>query len=137
MADTRTPPPWANRITGHGEEAPEKLVANPATGACTASCNVVPWPTCSAKVGVVQTVIVNTTTGHLIDGHLRVELARAQGQPTVPVVYVELSEEEERVILASLDPIAAMASADSEKLAELLAEHRRSRPRRPARGGGP
>jgi len=36
--------------------------------------------------------VVNTTTGRLIDGHLRVELAKAQGQPTIPVVYVELSK---------------------------------------------
>ena len=73
------------------------------------------------EVGLVQSVVVNRTTGRLVDGHLRVELAVAQGQPSVPVVYVELSEEEERLVLASLDPIAAMATADRHKLQELLA----------------
>jgi DNA modification methylase len=73
------------------------------------------------EVGLVQSVVVNRTTGHLIDGHLRVELAIAQGQPTIPVVYVELSEDEERIVLASLDPIGAMATADRDRLAELLA----------------
>ena len=62
-------------------------------------------------------MVVNHTTGHLVDGHLRVELAIASGQPTIPVVYVELSEDEERIILSSLDPIGAMATADREKLA--------------------
>ena len=36
------------------------------------------------------------------------------------MVYVELSEDEERIILATLDPIGAMATADREKLSELL-----------------
>jgi hypothetical protein len=39
----------------------------------------------------------------------------------VPVVYVELSEAEERLVLASLDPLAAMAGAEKEALAALLA----------------
>jgi hypothetical protein len=39
-----------------------------------------------SEVGWVQQVIVNQQTGHLIDGHLRVELARAANEP-VPVVY--------------------------------------------------
>ena len=72
----------------------------------------------------MQSVIVNRTTGYLVDGHLRVELAKAAGQSSIPVVYVELSEEEEQVILASLDPIGAMATADRDKLAELLAGSR-------------
>ena len=68
----------------------------------------------------MQSVVVNTTTGRLVDGHLQVELSKAQGQPTIPVVYVELTEDEERVVLATLDPIGAMATADRERLSELL-----------------
>jgi len=74
-----------------------------------------------AEVGWVAEVLVNQTTGHLVDGHLRVELALARGEPTVPVTYVELSEDEERLVLASLDPLAAMATAEAEQLATLLA----------------
>ena len=61
-------------------------------------------------------------TGHLVDGHLRVEEALSHGQPTIPVVYVDLSPEEEALVLASLDPLAAMATTDEAKLRELLAE---------------
>jgi hypothetical protein len=34
-------------------------------------------------------VTVNQTTGHVVDGHLRIELALARNEPTVPVTYVE------------------------------------------------
>jgi hypothetical protein len=57
-----------------------------------------------------------------VDGHLRVTLAMRDNQPTVPVVYVELSEAEEAEILATLDPIGAMAVADREKLDTLMHE---------------
>jgi len=73
------------------------------------------------EVGWVQGVIVNRTTGRLIDGHLRVMLARERGEQ-VPVTYVELSEDEERLVLATLDPLAALAVTNEDALADLLAE---------------
>jgi DNA modification methylase len=69
----------------------------------------------------VAQVLVNRTTGHVVDGHLRVELAISSGEPSVPVAYVELSENEERLVLASLDPLAAMATAEKDALEALLA----------------
>jgi len=113
--------PWANRIVSHSEEPPDKLIANDSNWRTHTQAQRHALSSVLSEVGLVQSVVVNTTTGRLIDGHLRVELAKAQGQPTIPVVYVELSEDEERLILASLDPIAAMASADRDKLQELLA----------------
>ena len=113
-------PPWANRIVSHGEEPPEALIANDSNWRTHTPLQRGALASVLNEVGLVQSVVVNTTTGRLVDGHLRVELAKAQGQPTIPVVYVELSEEEERVVLATLDPIGAMATADRERLAELL-----------------
>jgi DNA modification methylase len=72
------------------------------------------------EVGWVQQVIVNRTTGRLVDGHLRLSLALARGETTIPVVYVELTEAEEALVLASFDPITGMAIADEEKISELL-----------------
>ena len=112
--------PWANRIVGHGDEAPESLIPNPANWRQHSTTQRGALSEVLAEVGLVQTIIINRRTGHLVDGHLRVELAIAQGQPTIPVVFVELSEEEERIVLSTLDPIGAMATADREKLAELL-----------------
>ena len=74
-------------------------------------------------VGWIQRVIVNRTTGHIIDGHLRVEEAAQRGED-VPVVYVELSEDEERAALLTFDPLGALAQQDSTILDELLADHR-------------
>jgi hypothetical protein len=61
-------------------------------------------------------------TGHLVDGHLRVELAVRRGEKTVSVTYVKLSEKEEALVLATLNPLAAMAENDHAKLRELLAD---------------
>src|SRR5664280_1392304 len=121
MSSSASTAAWANRIVGHGEASPEELLPNPANWRQHGAVQRQALSDVLGEVGLVQSVIVNRVSGHLIDGHLRVELAKAQEQPTIPVVYVELSEEEERVILASLDPIAALASADREKLVELLA----------------
>jgi DNA modification methylase len=73
------------------------------------------------EVGWVADVVVNRTTGRLVDGHLRVERAIARGEQTVPVTFVELTVVEERLVLATLDPLGAMAEADIGRLTELLA----------------
>jgi len=71
-------------------------------------------------IGWIQDVIVNERTGRLIDGHLRVELAIKRGEKTVPVKYVDLSEEEEERALATFDPITSMAETDRELLNSLV-----------------
>ena len=111
---------WLNRIVGHGEEPPDQLLAHPSNWRIHPQVQQQALASVLGEVGIVQSVVVSRTTGRLLDGHLRAELAIAAGQPTIPVVYVELSEEEERIVLASLDPIGAMAAADREKLSELL-----------------
>ena len=75
-----------------------------------------------SEVGWVQRIIVNQRTGYVIDGHARIAIAISRGEESVPVVYVDLDENEEGIVLASLDPLAAMAGTDQAKLDELLAE---------------
>lgn len=53
----------------------------------------------------------------LIDGHLRAETI---GEEIVPVLILDVDEAEADKILATLDPLAAMASSDAVKLDELL-----------------
>jgi hypothetical protein len=74
------------------------------------------------KVGWVASIMVNKRTGRMIDGHARVEEALSKGEKSVPVDYVDLSEDEEKLVLATLDPIGALAEADGDKLEELLGE---------------
>lgn len=113
---------WRNRIVGAGDEAPDQLLANPANWRIHPQTQQDALEGVLNEVGWVQQVIVNQRTGHLIDGHLRVALAMRRGEPTVPVLYVDLDPHEEALILATLDPLAAMAAADAEKLDELLRE---------------
>jgi hypothetical protein len=67
----------------------------------------------------VQPVVVNRVTEHLLDGHARVEEALSKGAAAVPVIYVDVTEEEERKLLLVLDPIGGMATYDGEVLDQL------------------
>ena len=111
---------WRNRIVGYSEEEPDQLLANPSNWRIHPAAQQNALSGVLKEVGLVQNVVANRTTGHLVDGHLRVMLAMRENQPVVPVTWVELSEEEEHLILASLDPLAAMATADAGALDALL-----------------
>ena len=114
------PSPWRRRIVGHDEVAPETLVPNPRNWRVHGELQRAALDGALADIGVVRSVTVNRQTGHLVDGHLRVRLAIAHGEPTIPVEYVELTEAEEREALLTLDPIAALAEADRGQLRTLL-----------------
>jgi hypothetical protein len=55
----------------------------------------------------------------LIDGHLRAE---ATPQAIVPVLVLDINEQEALKLLATLDPLAAMAGADAQLLGALVAD---------------
>lgn len=120
MTKTAEPTVWKNRIIGSGTEAPDQLMANPGNYRRHSQQQRDTLRDLLGNVGWVQNVIVNKTTGHLVDGHLRVDLALQDGETEVPVVYVELSIAEERLALASLDPIGALATPDPKALDDLL-----------------
>lgn len=106
---------------GWDEVAPDQLLANPKNfrrhpnlqrEALRGSLNDLGW---------IAPVIVNRLSGHLVDGHARVEEALTKGCK-VPVAYVELTDAEEAEALAVMDPISAMATVDKEALDALLRE---------------
>lgn len=111
---------WQNRIVGYGEESVDALLFN------SANWRVHPKNQQDAllgilqSVGVVQNIIVSQQSGAIIDGHLRATLAMRDGQETIPVTYVDLSPEEEALVLATFDPISTLAVADKEQLDALL-----------------
>ena len=118
---------FKNRILGEGTESPDQLLANPKNWRIHPSHQRSALLKVLDTVGWVDQVIVNKTTGHLIDGHLRVSVAMEKNEQSVPVVYVELSEQEEEIILASLDPIGALAVADKDLLENLLESVRQNK----------
>lgn len=75
-----------------------------------------------AEVGIADAVLARECEDGglmLLDGHLRVEtLPDAE----IPVLILDVTEAEGDKILATLDPLAAMAEADANKLDELLRE---------------
>ena len=111
---------WQNRIVAHGDEPPENLLANPQNWRVHPAFQQEAMAATLDAIGFVQSVVVNQTTGHVIDGHLRVALAISRDEPSVPVSYVRLSPDEERLALATFDPLASLAVGDTELLGELL-----------------
>jgi len=71
-----------------------------------------------AEVGWAGALLYNERTGRLIDGHARKKIAR-KGEK-LPVLVGSWTEEEERKILLTLDPIGSMAAADRTALDELI-----------------
>ena len=114
------PTPWRNRIIGSGTAQTDQLLANPLNWRVHPKYQQDVLLTVLDRVGWVQQIIVNQTTGNVVDGHLRVALAMRRDESSVPVLYVELDEDEERLILATLDPIGVLAVADLEQLTLLL-----------------
>ena len=109
-----------NRIVGSGEEQLDQIMFNPRNWRIHPLSQQDALKGVLEEVGWVQQVIVNKRTGNLIDVHLRCQLAAREGAQTIPVVYVDVSEDEEALVLATLDPIAAMAATDKQKLEELF-----------------
>lgn len=112
---------WVNRIVGSAIVDAGELLDNPRNWRTHPPKQREALQRVLDQVGWVDEVIVNKRTGFVVNGHLRVELARERGDK-VPVQYIDVSEEEEAAILATFDPIAALARADSEMLASLATE---------------
>lgn len=122
---------WKNRIVGYGVVPASSFLANEGNWRIHPRNQQEGMKGALDTVGWVQDVIVNKRTSEewgadrgvetLVDGHLRVTLALREGDDTpVPVKYVDLTPAEEAQVLASLDPLAAMAATDKAKLDELM-----------------
>lgn len=74
-----------------------------------------------AEVGMADAVLARETESGelmLVDGHMRAETV---GDSLVPVLVLDVTEEEAEKLLLTIDPIAAMAETNSEALKEILA----------------
>ena len=139
MSGTSSTAPWRNRITGSGTLKVDEAVANPLNFRLIRPPSRRPWrPRSKASAGCSRSWSTRTT-GNLIDGHLRLALAEQRGEAELPCLFVELSEDEERLVLASLDPIAAMAIGRPRQAAGAagLDRERGRAGARPARGDRP
>lgn len=74
------------------------------------------------KVGWAGAVIVNRRTGHVIDGHLRMERALERSGELVPVLVFDLPEDKEHLALATHDTLARWAEGDQPGYEQLRGE---------------
>lgn len=65
-----------------------------------------------SEFGWIGEILVSQQTGRILDGHLRVKIAVQFGEESVPVRYVNVTEEEEALIVATFDQVGAMAAID-------------------------
>jgi hypothetical protein len=75
-----------------------------------------------AEVGYVDALLARECPDgslELIDGHLRAETTPDQ---LVPVLVLDVDEEEAGLVLATFDPLSQLAEVDSEKLDQLVRE---------------
>ena len=71
------------------------------------------------RIGMAAAVVARKTDAglELVDGHLRADL---DPEAILPVLEVDLDEDEALQVLATMDPIGAMAEADLDGLSSLL-----------------
>ena len=73
-----------------------------------------------ADIGIADALLVREVSAgrfELIDGHLRAEMTP---DVEVPVLVLDVNEREAEKILLTLDPLAALATADQHQLRELI-----------------
>ncbi len=114
---------WQNRIVEYGQQPADQFLAhdlnarrhpNAQRDALRGSLNAVGW---------IAPVIVSQRSGKLLDGHARIEEALSRDESAlVPFVLVDVTEEEEAIVLGTFDPITGMATYDREALDTLLRE---------------
>lgn len=103
------------QIIAYGEEAPDQLLAHPLNAGNHNRFQRDAMEAVLEESGWADTILVNKRTGRILDGHMRVEIALKREEPSVPVRYVDVSEEEELKILATFDPVGSYRRTDPEQ----------------------
>lgn len=102
--------------------SPAELEDNPANWRTHPDSQLTALSDVIGEVGWVGACLYNERTGRLVDGHVRKQIGIDRGDKKIPVLVGNWSEEDELKILATLDPVSAMAARDAEKLNALLGE---------------
>ncbi len=74
------------------------------------------------EFGLVEPLIWNELTGHVVGGHARLAILTEMGVTEVPVSVVRLTPEREKALNVVLNNLEAQGRYDTDKLAELLTE---------------
>lgn len=72
------------------------------------------------SIGFAVPILVNASTHQIIDGHGRLEAAIAEKLKAVPVLLLNVSEDEERLLLQNVDAIQALGVVNAKKVQNLI-----------------
>lgn len=112
-------PDYDNRIVGYEPcYDPEQLLPHPENWRIHPKAQQDALKGSLEQLGWIDCVTVNVTTQHVVDGHARAADAISAGS-CCPVMWVDLTEDEELVALASFDTITGMAATDQQRLASI------------------
>lgn len=112
---------WQNRIVSHGEQPANQFLAHELNARRHPHSQRSVLRGSLDQVGWIEPVIVSHKSGKLLDGHARIEEALSSNEHTlVPFITVEVSDEEERIILATKDKITNLAEFDQDATLLLL-----------------
>ncbi len=76
------------------------------------------------RFGLVEPLIWNETSGHLVGGHLRFRILKELGHTELPVSVVRLNAAEEKALNIVLNNQEAQGAYDPHKLLDVLSELR-------------
>ena len=74
------------------------------------------------EFGLVEPLVWNESTGHVVGGHMRLRVLRELGTTEVPVSVVRLTDSREKALNVLLNNQEAQGRYDPAKLADLLEE---------------
>jgi DNA modification methylase len=116
------PKPRSHGLLRLEYRSPAELAENPRNWRTHPKTQMTALTDVLAEVGWAGACLYNERTGRLIDGHARRKIALAQQCDKIPVLIGSWDEATEAKILATLDPLGALAEADAAKLEALLGE---------------
>lgn len=111
---------WRSRVVRTEDVAPDQLLASPWNYRLHPQFQQDALAGAIREVGYTAPVLASLHSGRVLDGHLRVVLALRDEQPTIPVTWLDVTEQEEKYILATTDTVTALAATDRDLLAQLL-----------------
>lgn len=74
------------------------------------------------EFGLVEPLVWNETTGHVVGGHARLAILKSMRVKRVPVSVVRLSSEREKALNVVLNNLEAQSRYDTDRLAAVLEE---------------
>ena len=120
---------WRNRIVGLEEYRPGEIADHPRQWRTHDNYQASALRGVLAEVGIADALLVYVSDGSLfpelegqltaIDGHLRKGLDQ---KAAWPCLVLDVTDEEAMKLLATHDPLAALAGSDAEALGKLLAQ---------------